>query len=476
MESALVSVVIPAYKQAEFVGEAIQSVLDQRYSNLEAIVVNDASPDHTSEVVRKFWDPRLKYIIHETNQGLPAARNTGMRASRGEIIAFLDADDFFHADKLQTHVQFLQEHCDVGVSYNARFELNHSSTRIRELWRPPLTVGLLDLVRGFPFAPSDMVLRRDWAFKAGLFDLSKGSAEDTDFPCRLALAGCRFAGVGRALNYRRYHSGRGRKNLPGRLEDVARALEAVFADPRCPAEVLAIRERAIKHHLMVIVSLALIQEETTLAQRFARDLIRLDSSVLEGRPCELVDFLMMESIADESLNHERLLQRIFAQLPSELRWLSSQYDWAVARGYFLKGIRAIMWDRPKDGSAHLARAAELRAQVDASFIQLLTYHLLNYENEFGSEATQVVLQKLVSYLKKVGDLGARQLQGSYAINRAFQDYRAAEYAKVPAKVLMAVASNVAYVKNRGIIAILLRSLARIVLQPHLKASTQHVTP
>ena len=179
------------------------------------IVVNDASTDNTDDVIRQFDDPRLKYIVHENNLRLSATRNTGMEASKGEIIFLLDADDLFHPDKLQAHVDFLQNHPDIGASYNARFELNHSSTTIREMWTPPLSVSLKDLVLGFPFSPSDTVVRREWAFKVGLFNPQVGTAEDTDFPCRLALDGCQFAGIDRALNYRRYHSGSGKKKFGG---------------------------------------------------------------------------------------------------------------------------------------------------------------------------------------------------------------------------------------------------------------------
>lgn len=468
MGSTLVSVVIPAYNQAEFVAEAIQSVLDQTYQNFEVIVVNDASPDHTSDVVKRFDDPRVRLIEHDENQRLPATRNTGMRAATGEILAFLDADDFFHPEKLQMHVDFLSQHPNIGVTYNARFELNHSSQTVRELWRPPHTVGLVDLILGFPFAPSDMVIRQEWICQVGLFDPGMGSAEDTDFPCRLALAGCQFAGIDRALNYRRYHSGRGRKNLPGRLNDVVRTHEAIFSDPRCPKDVLAIRDMAIKHHLMVIVSLALIQEETQLAQKYALELVQLDPSVLAGTPCELVDFLLNESIADESPNHELLLRKIFAQLPSEITRLSAQYDWAVARGYLWKGIRAIMWDRPEDGRAHFARAVEWHAEIDEHLMQLITHHLLGFENEFGPEATETVLRKLIPYLKQVGNgRSARRLAGSYSVNRAFQDYRAGEYAQVPRKVMRAVANDPAYLANRGVMAILLRSIAGMIHQPSI---------
>ncbi len=109
MYSPLISVIIPAYNQADFLGKAIQSVFDQTYSNFELIVVNDASSDHTSEVIKQFDDPRLKNIVHKKNRGLPGTRNTGIRAASGEIIALLDSDDIFHPEKLEAHVDFLSD-------------------------------------------------------------------------------------------------------------------------------------------------------------------------------------------------------------------------------------------------------------------------------------------------------------------------------------------------------------------------------
>ena len=462
MNSPLVSVIIPAYNQAEFLAETVQSVLNQTYQKFEIIVVNDASTDNTNEVIRQFDDPRLKYIVHAENQRLSATRNTGIKASKGEIVILLDADDFFHPEKFQAHIEFLDKHPEIGVSYNARFELNHSSTTIREIWRPPLSVGLKDLILGFPFSPSDTVVRREWAFKVGLFDPEVGTAEDTDFPCRLALAGCQFAGIDRALNYRRYHTGRGRKNLPGRIDDVQQVQAAIFADPRCPEEVKALGPMAIKHHLMVIVSLALIQNETKLAQKYVRGLVELDPSVLEGSPCELVEFLLSECIVDESMDHEALLKQVFLQLPNELSHLSSQYEWAVVRGYVWKGIRAVMWDREADGRAHFARANELRADVDDALLQLATYHLLGYENEFGLDAVMIVLSNLTSYLNQLMKRGGNELKASYLVNRAFDDYRMGAYKDVSSKVLRAWKTNPKYLSNRGVVSIFLRSMVRSI--------------
>src|SRR3974377_1047177 len=86
----LVSIIIPCYKQDQFLAEAIESALAQTYPNLEAIVVDDGCPGETARIASRYQRVRL---IRQANQGLAAARNAGFRASRGEYLIFLDADD-----------------------------------------------------------------------------------------------------------------------------------------------------------------------------------------------------------------------------------------------------------------------------------------------------------------------------------------------------------------------------------------------
>lgn len=460
MTTPLVSIVIPAYNQAEFTGEAIQSVLNQTYSNFELLVVNDASPDNTYEVVNQFNDSRIRQIVHPENLGLPASRNSGMRASRGEFIALLDADDFFHPNKLEAHVGFLAANPEVGVSYNNRFELNHSSKTIREMWIPPIYVGLEDVILGFPFSPSDMVIRQTWIASAGLFDESFiCGGEDTDYPCRLALAGCKFRGLNNALNYRRYVSGRQRKNLSCRFEDVNRALEATFNDSRCPEEALFLRPTALKHHLMVLVSLALIQGETELGQEFIRRLVIMDPLVSSGVPCELIDFLLMEVIADENIDHEETLRVAFAQLPQELAHLHNQIDWAKAAGYLNKGIRNIIWGRTDTGKSQLQKAIQLGATWDERSHQRLIHQLLGFENEFGRQITEEIIDELVPFIGSLRNRkSARRVVGSYSLNLAFRDYFSHDYQPVPAEVTRALINDPTFIANRGVLSIFFRSL------------------
>src|SRR5262245_24547581 len=100
----LVTVVIPTHNRAGRVRSAIESVLHQTYADFEIVVVDDASEDGTENTVRGVLDPRVRYIRHAVARGDAAARNTGIRNSTGEYVAFLDDDDEWLPEKLRFQV------------------------------------------------------------------------------------------------------------------------------------------------------------------------------------------------------------------------------------------------------------------------------------------------------------------------------------------------------------------------------------
>jgi glycosyltransferase involved in cell wall biosynthesis len=466
MSQPKVSVIIPVYNGASYLREAIQSVLDQTYQEFEIIVVNDASTDHTSEVIKQFADSRLKYISHEQNRGLPATRNTAIRASSGQFISLLDQDDIFHPEKVEAHVNFLEKNPQIGATYNSRIEIDPSGNSLA-IWRPPLVVGHSDFVLGFPFAPSDMTVRRDWIFQVGLFDeYYVFGGEDLDLTCRLALAGCQFAGVDRLLNYRRYYPGRILRNPAGGLDGALHALEKTFTDPLCSPQVLALRNTALAITYQIWAYEAFIKNETALGQELIRKAIQLDSSILDNEAKNLLQFLIFRSNQDGS-DHEPFLRQVFAQLASaELAWLAPSCDWAIGQGYLVRGIRGIIWGRPDQGSEYLNKAAELGVRLDEPFLRSLADQLINYETEFGTEAAQKVLQELGYQLEKVGtQADIRWLQGCYSINHAFRDYQMGQYLRVPAGIWRAISNDPAYLTNRGVISILARSLIGAIQKP-----------
>ncbi len=116
--SPLVSVIVPTFNRAKTLRTAIQSVLHQDYENIEVIVVDDCSYDNTSELISQIDDSRIVYIRHNENRGAAAARNTGILAARGELIAFQDSDDEWLAGKLDTQVRLL---ATASAEYGAVF-------------------------------------------------------------------------------------------------------------------------------------------------------------------------------------------------------------------------------------------------------------------------------------------------------------------------------------------------------------------
>lgn len=111
----LVSVIMPAYNSSAYIAEAIGSVLDQDYGNLELIVVDDGSSDDTTALARSFGEKVT--VIEQANSGPAAARNRGVMQARGELLAFMDSDDVWAPGKVKAQVDYLQQHPDVGIVY-----------------------------------------------------------------------------------------------------------------------------------------------------------------------------------------------------------------------------------------------------------------------------------------------------------------------------------------------------------------------
>jgi len=114
-----ISVIIPAYNSADYIGEAIRSALAQTYTNFEIIVVDDGSTDATPEIVREFGH-EVTYIRQE-NGGAASARNHGIRVAKGEFIAFLDADDTWLPDKLEKQITLFKNDPELGMVFTENY-------------------------------------------------------------------------------------------------------------------------------------------------------------------------------------------------------------------------------------------------------------------------------------------------------------------------------------------------------------------
>jgi glycosyltransferase involved in cell wall biosynthesis len=184
-----VSVIIPTCNRARLVPTAIQSVLRQTFSDFEVVVVDDASDHCVSEVVGNFNDDRIRFIRHNSRRGGGAARNTGIRNSNGEYIAFLDDDDEWYPEKLARQMEvMLKAQPEVAAIYTGYVVVDRDSGRVCRR-RIPSERGDLKqkLLVGNPIGgTSSMLVKRSCLVKVGVFDETLPSFQDRDLWIRIS--------------------------------------------------------------------------------------------------------------------------------------------------------------------------------------------------------------------------------------------------------------------------------------------------
>jgi glycosyltransferase involved in cell wall biosynthesis len=195
----LVSVIIPCFNYGRYLRQCVQSLLRQSYSQWECIIVDDGSTDETPAICTELarTEPRV-HVFRQTNAGLSAARNAGIRRAAGEFVQFLDADDLLQPEKLAAHVRFLQSHPSVDIVVGDGAYVDESAMGRPRVWisRQVEGVGaaaLPALIDENPFMVHCPLVRNRIFELAGVFNGHLRGHEDWEFWLRCALRGCRFA-------------------------------------------------------------------------------------------------------------------------------------------------------------------------------------------------------------------------------------------------------------------------------------------
>jgi glycosyltransferase involved in cell wall biosynthesis len=378
-----VSVIMPIWNHAEHVGEAIESLLHQTRADWELIIVDDGSTDDSAAAVRRFDDDRIRYVF-QRRAGVSSARNAGLELATGAYIAFLDADDRYHPQKLEDQLAHFARNPDVGGVYCARIDIDRQGGPLR-LHRSPSAVSVRSLVLGFPFAPGEVAVRSQWLERVGGFDPSLVENEDRDLFLRLVLAGCRFAGSNRFHSYRRRYEDKFFGDLPRVAANRRTVLDRVFEDARCPRQARAVRREAYRRTYLECALRACVQQETELAESYFAEAWRF-SPRLRSR-ADLVD-RFVEFVTRPGGDHEPRLRAIFAQLPPPLARLRARCDAAVGRGYLILGALDTIFGRLESGRRQLDHAARLGATSDVPFRSWLQRQLDNHAIAVGREESE----------------------------------------------------------------------------------------
>jgi len=200
---AKISIIIPTYNYAQYICEAIESVLNQTYKDFEIIVVDDGSTDNTKEVIKPYLN-KIKYI-YQQNSGPSSARNRGIKEAKGEYIAFLDADDIWLPQKLELQIKFMEKEKEVGLIFSDMILFNEKGIIKNSFLKEKLFFNKLSIkplsstekviydnvfnaLLQENFIPTNTVIVKKECFnKVGFFDETLFSVEDRDMWLRIGL-------------------------------------------------------------------------------------------------------------------------------------------------------------------------------------------------------------------------------------------------------------------------------------------------
>ena len=168
-----VSVIIPVYNSSKYLKECINSVINQTYKNLEIIIVNDKSTDNSLSIINSFNDRRIKRINLKENSGVSIARNKGIEVSTGNLICFIDSDDFWNLKKIEKQVEFIKNKAFIFSDYD--FYCNSKRKRVKV----PKTITYKEALKNTTIFTSTVMFNMEYLTKEDIYMPNIRRGQDT---------------------------------------------------------------------------------------------------------------------------------------------------------------------------------------------------------------------------------------------------------------------------------------------------------
>jgi glycosyltransferase involved in cell wall biosynthesis len=250
LEQPLVSVVIPAYNHGSYLDAAIRSVLEQDYPRVELVVIDDGSTDNTRQVLSKYEGQF--HIESQPNKGQVATLNKGWLMSRGQILAYLSADDLLLQGAIRHAVRCLEENADAALTYCDFNLIDPRSAFVRRITTP--NFDYREMLTKFLCPPGPGAFFRRSAFeKAGLWDASFRQMLDYEYWLRLGLCG-RFIRIPLVLAAFRVHPGSLTFTTSSPDEPI-KIIESFFRRSDISGEIKILRNQALSNAYLVSAQL-----------------------------------------------------------------------------------------------------------------------------------------------------------------------------------------------------------------------------
>ncbi len=237
MKTPLVSIVIPAYNAAQTIKTTVRSVFDQTVQDFEILIVDDGSKDKTIGVAESIGDSRIK-VISQVNGGASSARNRGIKEAKGEYVAFLDADDLWMPNKLESQLAVFSNDKDVSAVQCGVYYVNNDLEvlSVRPCFKSKDVLLETLLFQNLPGLMSTLIVKREVFEKIGFLDTKLVILEDWELAIRLSRF-CNFKNVEEPLALYRQFPGNRSKDLSIHIEPGFIVLERLFNDSDLPANI-----------------------------------------------------------------------------------------------------------------------------------------------------------------------------------------------------------------------------------------------
>lgn len=247
-----VSVIIPVYNGEKYINQAIESVLQQTYTNYEIIVVDDGSTDNSKQILSPYFD-KIKYI-YQKNQGVATARNKGLEIATGNYIAFLDQDDYFLPNKLESQLQKIVKKPYLGMiigGWQIVDQKGKGKTAVQP-WLKLLNLNTEELVIYKPVFLGAMLFRRNWLEKVGKFNIKLIQTPDVELVLRLAVQNCRADWDRQIVVCYRQHDKNASQDVVLQAEELELILEQFFTQSDLSPEIIKLKNKSIYQSLVWI--------------------------------------------------------------------------------------------------------------------------------------------------------------------------------------------------------------------------------
>jgi glycosyltransferase involved in cell wall biosynthesis len=240
----LVSVIIPAYNGDRYIAQAIESILHQTYANYEIIVIDDGSTDNTRISLQSYWQ-QIRYI-YQDNQGVSAARNRGVKESKGSLVAFLDQDDFFLPHKLALQVAGFIANPSLAIVNSGWCVVNNRGEVIANIepWHSLPNLSLEDWLIWKPVFLGAMMFNRKCLGEIDGFDIQLHQAPDVDLVLRLVLTGCKTAWVDCSTVCYRQHDLNASRDVLAQSRELEVILDRLFSHPQLPDKIRQLEQQS----------------------------------------------------------------------------------------------------------------------------------------------------------------------------------------------------------------------------------------